>query len=62
LADVSGVDLNAGSIGWSNDRIGALLTRLARSVANEQRQPGVRLAIQKFADQLHPEKAGCAGN
>jgi hypothetical protein len=62
LADISGVDLDTGTIGWRNYQIGALLTRLACSVADEQRQPGVRLTFQQLAHQLHSEKAGRTGD
>jgi hypothetical protein len=62
LADIAGIDLDAGSLGWRDNQIGALLTRFAGAVPDKQRQLGVRLAIQQFMHQLHPEKASGAGD
>ena len=62
LADISGIAPDAGSRGWWNDQIGALLTRLASFSADEQRQPCVRVTNQQLTDQLHSEKAGRAGD
>jgi hypothetical protein len=45
-----------------DNQIGALLTRLVRSAANEQREPRVRLSNQQFAHQLRSEKSGRAGD
>jgi hypothetical protein len=56
------MDLDAVALIGRDNQIGALLTRLVRSAANEQRKPRVRLAIQQFAHQLRSEKAGSAGN
>ena len=61
LAHVTRVDLYAGPVADGDKRIGALLTGLARPIADEQCQRGIGLAIQKFAYQLHAEKAGRAG-
>jgi hypothetical protein len=39
-----------------------LLTGLAWSVADEQRQRGLRISVEQLAHQAHTEKAGCAGD
>jgi hypothetical protein len=44
------MDLNAVARVWRDNQIGALLTRLVRPVANEQRQSGARLTNQQFAN------------
>ena len=61
-ADVAGVDLNAGTFFRGNEEVGALLTGLAGSVADEEREGGLRVAIEEFAHEAHTEKAGCAGD
>jgi hypothetical protein len=43
------MDLDAVALIGRDNQIGALVTRLVRSAANEQRKPRVRLAIQQFA-------------
>ncbi len=62
VADVSRKNLNPRPLRQRNECIGALLTRLPGPVADEQRQGGVRLPLQKFAHQLHSEEASCARN
>jgi hypothetical protein len=56
------MDFDAVALVGRDNRIGALLTQLVGPVADEQREPRVRLAIQQFANELRPEKAGCAGD
>ena len=62
LADVSGINLDARPLCRRDECVRALLARLPGAVADEQRQRGVRLALQQFAHQLHAEKAGRAGD
>ena len=63
MADVAGVDLDAGALGCGGTKsVGALLAGLAGSVADEEREAGMRVAIEQFAHEAHAEKAGCAGD
>jgi hypothetical protein len=39
----------------------ALLAGLRAPVPYQKRQGGLRIAVQQFMNQLHPEKAGRAG-
>ena len=61
-ANVARVDLDAMPFAFRHNRIGALLARLLATGPDQQRQRGLRLAIQQFAHQPRPQKAGCAGD